>query len=157
MAVRFLLFFHLLGMVLWLGGMLVGSIWTSRARKTGDLKLVAFAYTTAHRLYRGIVGGGVALSVASGVALMFAGGRPWFRPFPEHWLFQMQIVGLLVALVTVFYVMPNAAALARLAGQAAAEGEQMSGFGAKVRRQAIVGSLLGLLLVYLVLLGALRF
>ncbi len=88
---------------------------------------------------------------------MFVTDRAWFQPFPEHWLFQMQVVGLIAALVTVLYIIPNAAALAKLANQAAADREQMSRFGAKVKRQAIAGSLLGLLLVYLVLLGALRF
>ena len=157
MAVGFLVFLHLLGMVLWLGGMFVGSIWTSRARKTGNESLLAFAYTTAHRLYRVIVGGGVALSIASGVILVFVTDRAWFQPFPEHWLFQMQVVGLIAALVTVFYIMPNATALAKLANQSAADGERTSAFAAKAKRQAIAGSLLGLLLVYLVLLGALRF
>ncbi len=156
MAVGLLVFLHLLGMVFWLGGMFVGSIWISSARKTGDESLLAFAYSTAHRLYRGIVGGGVALSIVSGVILMFVTDRAWFQPFPEHWLFQMQVVGLIAALVTVFYIIPNAAALAKLANQSAAESER-SVFAAKVRRQAIAGSLLGLLLVYLVLLGALRF
>jgi hypothetical protein len=157
MAVRLLVFLHVLGMALWLGGMLVGSLWTSRARKTGEVKLVAFAYATAARLYREVVGGGVALSIGSGIILMIATDRPWFRPLPEHWLFQMQVLGWLAALVTVFYVMPNAAALARLADQAAESGEGASSFGARVKRQAIVGSLVGLLLVYLVLLGAVRF
>lgn len=157
MPVRIWVFFHLLGMALWLGGMFALSMWTSRSRKADDLRVVAFAYSVAHRLYRGIVLGAAWLSVLSGVVLMFVTDRPWFRPFPEHWLFQMQILGIIAVLAFTFYVVPNAGALAMLAGQAAVEGEPSAAFNARVKKQAIVGSVIGAILVYQVLLGSLRF
>ncbi len=87
---------------------------------------------------------------------MFVTNRPWFRPFPEHWLFQMQVIGLLVFLVTLLYVVPNAAALARLAERAAETGEEATDFRRRLRRQVIVGSVIGTALAYVVLIGAFR-
>lgn len=151
------IFFHLLGMALWLGGMLALSLWTSRARRAGDLRVVAFAYATANRLYRTLIAAGAWVTIVAGAILMFVTSRPWFQPFPEHWLFQMQVFGLIAFLVTLFYVIPNAGALAALAGRAAEEGEEPPEFRTRVKRQAIAGSGVGLLLIYCVLLGGLRF
>lgn len=150
-------FFHLLGMAFWLGGMFTVSVWAARARKAGDVRITAFAYSAAQRLYRGVISAGAWLSIISGAALMVIGGRPWFRPFPEHWLFQMQLVGLIAFLMTVLYVVPNAGALATLAGNAAEGGQGAPEFATRVKRQAIVGSVVGGALIYLVLLGSVRF
>jgi uncharacterized membrane protein len=150
-------FLHLVGMALWLGGTFNVSLWVSRARRTGDPKTVAFAYATARRLYRSVVLSAAWISILSGAVLMIVTGRPWFRPFPDHWLFQMQVLGLIAVLATTVYVVPNAGALAKLAERAAEEGESSPEFSARLKGQAIVGSLVGALLVYAMLLGALRF
>ena len=84
---------------------------------------------------------------------MFAIEQPWFRPFPEHWLFQMQIVGLIAFLATVAFLVPNATAIAALAEADDSSAE----LRARVKKQALVGSVTGVALIYLVLLGALRF
>ena len=83
--------------------------------------------------------------------------RPWFRPFPEHWLFQMQVIGLIALILTLAVVVPNASALSALAEKAGETGAESAEFAGRVKRQAIYGSLVGVALVYLVLLGALRF
>lgn len=152
MTVKLLSFLHLLGMALWLGGTAVLGMWTGRARRSGDAKLIAFGYAAAARLYRGVVAGAAMLSLLSGVGLTLATQRPWFRPFPEHWLFQMQIVGFAAFLVTLIFLVPNAGALARLA-----ERPEDPEFATRVRRQVIVGNLVGLALIYLVILGSFRF
>lgn len=157
MFTRILLFLHLLGTVFWLGGMFTLSIWTSRARKTDEARLIAFAYHTAGRLYRGVVAGGAWVTILAGAGLVFTAGWSWFRPFPAHWLFQMQVVGILAFLVTVFFLVPNARALAALAERAISEGREPEEFRRKVKRQAIAGSAVGGALIYTVLLGALRF
>ncbi|NIW38922.1 MAG: hypothetical protein GWN32_21475, partial [Gemmatimonadetes bacterium] len=64
------LFFHLIGVALWLGGMFTISLWTSRARATGTQEVIAFAYTTARRLYRGVVAAAAAVTVVAGAILM---------------------------------------------------------------------------------------
>lgn len=153
---QFFVFLHLAGMALWLGGLFAMSLWTARSRASGDEKIVAFTYATASRLYRTLVAGSATLTIISGFVLILVTGRPLLRPFPEHWLFQMQIVGLVVYLVTMLFLMPNARALASLAGASLDSGGSPE-FGARVRRQAILGSAVGVALLYLVLLGALRF
>ncbi len=150
-------FLHLLGMATWLGSLATLGVWTSRARASGDARIVAFTYATALRLYRRLVAVSATLTVVAGALLMFVTNRPWFRPFPEHWLFQMQVIGVLVFLVTLLYVVPNSAVLARLAERAAGTGEESTDFRSRVRRQVIVGSVIGTALAYLVLLGAFRF
>ncbi|UCC48509.1 MAG: DUF2269 family protein [Gemmatimonadota bacterium] len=148
------LFLHVLGTVLWLGGVFVLSIWTSRARGTGEMRIVAFAYSTARQLYRGLVLTAATLTIVAGAILTIVTQRPWFRFFPEHWLFQMQVIGLIAFLITLIYIIPKAGALARLAERGELESPE---FRAGVKGQAIVGSAVGALLIYLVLLGALRF
>lgn len=150
-------FLHLLGMALWLGGMFTAGIWTSRARSTGNHTVVAFAYRTGRRIYRGFVSIGAWLTIVAGAILMFTTHRSWFRPFPEHWLFQMQIFGLLAFAATVLYIVPNASALKRLAEEIEETGELNPEFEKRVKRQAIVGSVVGGVLIYAVLLGSLRF
>lgn len=151
------LFLHLLGMAMWVGGMLTMGFWTARARRTGDPRVVAFVYATARRLYRGVVSSGAVLTVVGGVALMIETGRPWFRPFPEHWLFQMQVLGFVMLLVTLFYIVPASGSLADMAARAAEEGDQPAEFAVRVKRQAIAASVVGFFLIYTVLLGGLRF
>ncbi len=152
------IFLHVVGMAIWLGGLLTVGIWTSRARKTGDPGIVAFAYATAGRLYRGVISVSTWLTIVAGIVLMLLEHRAWFRPFPEHWLFQMQVLGLAAFLATVVYLVPNAGKLARLAELRAGGDESVEAeFERRVKRQAIVGSVVGLVIIYVVLMGALRF
>jgi len=148
------IFLHVLGTAFWLGGMFVLSFWTARARGTGETQIIAFAYSTARQLYRGLVLTAATLTIVAGAILMIVTQRPWFRLFPEHWLFQMQVIGFIAFLITLIYVIPKAGALARLAERDEVESPE---FRAAVKRGAVVGSAVGALLIYLVLLGALRF
>jgi len=150
------LFLHFIGVALWLGGTFTLSLWTSRARRSGQPETIAFAYATARRLYRGLVAVAATVTIVAGAILMIVTGRPFFRPFPEHWLFQMQVFGLLAFLATLFVVLPTAGRLAKLAERGGELEEDKAMFAAKVRQQAIVGSLVGALLVYVVLVSALQ-
>lgn len=150
------LFVHLLAMALWLGGMFAAGIWTARARRAGDAAVLAFAYGAARTLYRAVVAVAATFSIVSGAALMLITERPWLQPFPDHWLFQMQLLGAAAFLVTLLYVVPNSAKLAWLAERAAG-GEGSGEFAARARRQAVAGSLVGAVLVYIVLAGSVRF
>lgn len=150
------LFLHLIGAAFWLGGMFTLSLWTSRARKSGDAEVVAFSYDAARRLYNSLVAVGSILTVVAGAILMFATGRTWLRPFPEHWLFQMQVFGLIAFLLTLAIVIPNAGRLAELAARKSELEEDRARFAGRVRQQAIAGSLVGAILIYVILIGALR-
>jgi uncharacterized membrane protein len=157
MTIPLLVFLHLAGMSIWLGAMFTSSIWTSRARRTGDGSTIAFAYSTALNLYKRLVSVAAVVTVLSGGILMLVTNRPWFRPFPEHWLFQMQVIGLIALLLTLAVVVPNSSAVAALAEKTKQTGDESAEFTGRVKRQAVYGSLVGAALVYLVLLGALRF
>ncbi|NIW38923.1 MAG: hypothetical protein GWN32_21480, partial [Gemmatimonadetes bacterium] len=65
----------------------------------------------------------------------------------------MQVIGLLAFLVTLFVVLPTAGTLAALAERAGELEEDKARFAAKVKQQAMVGSLVGALLVYVILIG----
>jgi uncharacterized membrane protein len=150
------LFMHLVGVVIWMGGMFTLSIWTARARGSGDPQVIAFAYALADRVYRRMIAVAAAVTVVAGGILMVVTERPWFRMFPEHWLFQMQVVGLLALLATLFIILPNAGRLALITERGIDTDDDRLEFADRVKRQAIVGSLIGTLLGYLVLIGALR-
>ncbi len=150
------LFLHLIGVALWLGGMFTLSLWTSKARASGVQEVIAFAYATAERLYRSLIAVAATVTIVAGAILIIATGRPFLRPFPEHWLFQMQVAGMLAFLATLFIVIPTAGRLATLAERGGELEEDKAKFAAKVKQQAIVGSVVGALLVYVVLTGALQ-
>jgi uncharacterized membrane protein len=150
------LFLHLIGVALWLGGMFTLSLFTSRARASGRQEIVAFAYATARRLYRNLIAVAATVTIVAGAILMIATGRSFLQPFPDHWLFQMQVVGLLAYVATLFIVLPTAGRLSRLAELGGELEEDKAKFAAKVKQQAIIGSLVGALLVYVVLINALR-
>lgn len=151
-----LLFVHLLGIVLWLGGTLTMAGVTARAVRSGDRRLIAFAYRAAARTNRSLGLSGILLTVAGGVALMIQRGYAWFQPFPNHWLFQMQLLGILAAVVGVFYLLPIGSRLAEAAEASAAAGEDSTAFLRFRRRNAIVSSLVGLVLLVVLALGALK-
>ncbi len=154
------LFAHLLGVVLWLGLSFTLSFVTGKAARDPDPSVGAFAYRTAARLLRTLGVAGVLLTLVGGIGLISVMDYGFFRPFPHHWLFQMQVLGYVAAALTLFYQIPVADRLARAAEARAggdASGDDESGaFPGLRKRSAIVGSLIGFLLIVLVGLGAFR-
>lgn len=150
------LFLHLLGVVLWLGVSFTLSFVTGKAARLGDAGVAAFAYRAASRLNRTLGVAGVLLTLGSGIGLTVVMRYGFFRPFPHHWLFQMQLLGSIAAALALFYQLPNAERLARAAEAWARAGEQPEIFGKLRQRSAIVGSLIGFILLVLVGLGAFR-
>jgi uncharacterized membrane protein len=150
------LFTHLIGVILWLGVSFTLSFVTGRAAKDPDPSVAAFAYRTAFRLMWTLGGAGILLTLGGGVGLILVMGYGFFRPFPDHWLFQMQLLGFAVAAVALFYQIPNAERLARAAEAWARAGEQPETFRKFRRRNALVGSLIGFVLILLTGLGAFR-
>ncbi|MFW6193748.1 MAG: DUF2269 family protein [Gemmatimonadota bacterium] len=152
-----LLFVHVLGVILWVGVAVALPFVTGRARRTGDLEIASFAYGVADRLTRTIGLAGMVLTLLGGVGLVVINpAYGWFQPFPDHWLFQMQILGFLSFGVGAFYQVPLAGRLAREAEASARDGEPTERFGKLRKRHAIVGSVNGFLLLVVVLLGTVR-
>lgn len=156
------LFLHILGVVLWLGLAVTLSVVTARAGRSDDPSVARFAYRTNGTLMSTLGLAGMILTVGAGFALTAAMDYGFFRPFPEHWLFQMQLLGSVAFLVGVLYEIPLSRKLARVADRAeeAAGAGENNGAGEKLerlrKRRAIVGSINGTLLLAVLLLATLK-
>ncbi len=150
------LFLHVLGIVLWVGLAITLPFITGPAARQENLDVAAFAYTAADRLTRTLGLAGMILTLVGGIGLMAAVGYPWFRPFPNHWLFQMQVLGLVSAAVGIFYQVPLARRLAREARASAEAGTRTEEFAKYRKRHAIVGSIVGFFLLVVILLATLK-
>lgn len=149
-------FLHVLGVVLWLGVALTLALLVVWARRSGSPDAAAFAYRANARLMKALVLPGMLLTVGGGFALNAALGYGYFQPFPHHWLFQMQVWGVAAFVVGVLYQVPLSERLARAAEASAAAGEESAAFTRYRKRNAIVSSLIGLVLVVVVFLGTVR-
>lgn len=149
-------FFHILGFALWLGVTFTLAAITARAARSENLDVAAFAYRSASHLLKGPGLLGMLLTLASGLWLAGSLDYGYFRPFPNHWLFQMQLLGSVAFLLALLYQIPLADRLARAAEARAAAGEASAAFVKFRKRSAIVGSLIGFLLLVSIFLGAVR-
>ena len=139
-TLEIMLFFHLLGFALWLGVSLTLALITVRARKTGDRAIMAFTYRSALGLLRGPGLVGMLLTIGAGFGLTGMMGYGFFEPFPDHWLFQMQLLGTIAFVLVLLVQMPNADRLARAAEASAAAGEDSATFVQFQKRNALVSS-----------------
>lgn len=151
------LFLHLLGVALWLGVAVTLPFVTGRAMRRDEVETVDFAYGVSDRLMRTLGLAGILLTLAGGIALVVAvPAYGWFEPTPNHWLFQMQILGFLAAGAALLYQIPLGRKLAREAGRSAERGALTDEFRSYRKRNAVVSSVVGLILLVLVVLGTLR-
>lgn len=154
---RLFLFLHVLGVILWVGLAVALPFVTGRATREAGGETTAFAYRVSDRLMRTLGLAGIVLTVAGGVAMVaMYPGWAWFQPFPDHWLFLMEVLGLAAAAVAAAYQIPLGRKLAREAERSAEEGEPTEAFSRYRKRNAIVGSAVGLVLLALVVLGTVR-
>lgn len=152
-----LLFLHLLGLALWLGVTLTVALFSVRARRAGEPGVTAFVYRAARGLLRGPGLVGMLLTVVSGFGLVgVVPGYEYFQPSPNHWLFQMQVLGTIALLLALLVQLPDAERLARAAEASAAAGEDSAAFVRFRRRNAVVGSIIGVLLIVSIFMGATR-
>lgn len=155
-ATSLLRFVHVIGFVLWLGVTLTLALVTGKAVRTGDRGVIAFAYRVSSRILKTWGLAGMVLTLVGGFGLMFSIGYPLFQPFPNHWLFQMQVLGSLSFLVSAFYLVPISDRLADAAEASATAGEESATFRKYRRRVAVVSSIVGALLLVIIFLGTLR-
>jgi uncharacterized membrane protein len=140
---------HILGVAMWLGSGLTYAIWSSRGRNVANLDVTAFVFRTIARSQAAITVPGMFLTVISGVILTFIGPYGWFNP-EEHWLFAMQVIGLLAFVVVLVILYPRSIRVARLAEHGVRRGHQDAEFYALNRQQAVLSSIVGMLLVAVV-------
>ncbi len=148
------LFLHLLGVVLWLGLAVSLTFVTARAGRSEDPAVTRFGYRTNASLMSTLGLAGMVLTVGGGFALTEAMGYGYFQPFPRHWLFQMQLLGVVAFLIGVFYEIPLSRKLARVAEEMETAGS--SELERLRKRRAIVGSINGTILLAVLILAALK-
>lgn len=150
------LFLHVVGFILWIGVAFATMFIAVRARRSGDSAVTAFGYRTSSWLLKTVGLAGMLLTIVAGYILVPLGGYRFFEPFPHHWLFQMQVLGTLAFLVAALYQVPLSDRLARAAEASASAGEESQAFRRYRRRSAVVGSILGVILLLVVFLGTVR-
>lgn len=136
---RFMLFLHILGFVLWIGGAYAVMIAGIAARKEERSALGPLIRIQA-AIYGSVVGPGAGLAIASGLFLAFRMFGPDSAP-PSGWLMVMQVAGLVAGVITLAISIPLAGRVRRLDPV----GPQAAAFDALRTRQKMVGMASGLL------------
>ncbi len=149
-------FVHVLGVVLWMGAAVTLPFVTGRAARSDDPGVTAFAYRINARLMTTLGLTGMILTLGGGIWLTAEMPYEFFRPFPNHWLFQMQVLGIASALVGALYQVPLSRRLAREAGRAADAGEETEDFARYRKRYAIVGSVVGVVLLVVLVMATVK-
>ena len=149
-------FVHLLGVVLWMGAAVTLPFVTGRAARADAPGVTAFAYRVNARLMTTLGLGGMLLTLAGGIWLTAEMPYEFFRPFPNHWLFQMQVLGIASALVGALYQVPLSRRLAGEAEAAADAGRETEDFARYRKRYAIVGSVVGVVLFVVLVMATLK-
>ena len=151
------LFLHVLGVALWLGVAVTLPFVTGRAVREEQIAAVDFAYRVSDRLMRTLGLAGMLLTLVGGIGLVaVVPSYGWFQPTPNHWLFQMQVLGFPAVGVGLLYQIPLGKKLAREAERSAERGALTDEFRSYRKRNAVVGSVVGLILLVLVVMGTLR-
>lgn len=132
------LFLHLLGMALWMGGGF-SAMAVAIASKGEARSALATVARSQWAISRGLIFPGSLLTVVSGLFLTF---KLMHSPaMGNGWLMAMQGLGLVVALLALTFLVPNAAKLARIDPV----GEHAAYFDRLRARQKMFGSLAGIL------------
>jgi uncharacterized membrane protein len=136
--IRVMLFFHILGFVLWMGGAFAVMVASIAARRE-DRRVLGPLTRLQGAIARAVVGPGAGVTVVTGLVLtvkLFGSGAAT----PSGWLLIMQAAGLLAGILTLALTVPTAARLGRLdpIGDGAL-------FDAMRDRQRVVGMISGLL------------
>ncbi len=149
-------FLHILGVVLWMGLAISLFFLILRARRSGSPEVVAFTYRAASGMLKRVGLVGMLLTVGGGFLLTASLDYPFFQAWPEHWLFQMQLLGLVAFGLAVLYQIPLSDRLARAAEASAAAGEESAAFAKYRKRNVIVSSVVGTLLLIVLVMATLK-
>jgi uncharacterized membrane protein len=147
--IRTLLFLHILGFVLWIGGAYAIMIASIASRKEERSALAPIVRIQA-AIYGSVVGPGAGVAVISGLVLTFKMFGPDAAP-PSVWLIVMQVTGLLAGIVMLAFVIPTAGRLRRLDPV----GASAAAFDALRQRQRVTGMVSGVLVLVALVAGVL--
>ena len=139
---EFLLYVHLLGVVVWIGGGALFAVWGGRARRSGQPTLVIFVAETIAWLVDWVIVPAALVTLVSGVLLADLAKKP------PTWL--MVKVGVVaIGVVVVFAVQrPTAKALVHaLHGTGKKAGAQVPGLARRQARVGMIGGVLALIIM----------
>jgi len=139
---EFLLYVHLLGVVVWIGGGALFAIWGGRARRTAQPTVVIFVAETIAWLVDWVIVPAALVTLVSGVLLADLAKKP------PTWL--MVKVGVVaIGVVVVFAVQrPTAKALVHaLHGTGKKAGAQVPGLARRQARVGMIGGVLALIIM----------
>lgn len=145
---RALLFLHLLGFTMWLGGAIASMI-VGIAARGEDRPALGAVVRAQSKLTRIAIAPGALLTVLSGLILTFQLSSGDLAGF-SIWLVIMQGAGIIAALITLLIALPTAARLGRLdpTGEAARYFDELR------QRQRVVASISGTLGLVALFAGA---
>lgn len=137
--IKLMLFLHILGFLLWMGGAIAVMITGIAARK--EERAVLGPLVRMQASITGImVGPGAGVTVVTGLILAFRMFGT-AQPAPSGWIMIMQAAGLLAGIITLAFAIPAAGRLRRMDPL----GPQAAAFDALRSRQRVVGTISGLL------------
>ncbi|MBX3146671.1 MAG: hypothetical protein KF785_07840 [Gemmatimonadales bacterium] len=149
--IRFWVFVHLLGMVLWLGGA-AGAMAVSIAGRREAREQLATVARLLRTIYNSAVFPGSLAVVVSGLVLTLTMyGSPGAMAAITHQLMTMQVAGLAAALITLIVLVPNSSRLARL--DPVSHAAQFDHLRKKQARLGMISGLLGLLALISAVMG----
>jgi hypothetical protein len=143
---RLMLFGHLLGSAMWIGGALAGMLIAFAAREEPPA-VRAGLFRTLAKLHTMVIGIGAMLAVTTGIVLTMwhtANGGGDIMREPRLWV--MQGTGLLGGILVMFMGLPTAVKMGGLA-VAAEDGTFPRAFEMYRRRQAVISSIAGVLAI----------
>jgi hypothetical protein len=138
-VIKLMLFLHVLGFVLWMGGAFAIMV-SSIAARNEDRSALGPLVRIQAGIAGSLVGPGAGITVASGLILTFRMFGT-AQPAPSVWIMVMQAAGLLAGILTLAFTIPAAGRLRRMDPL----GPQAAMFDALRGRQRVVGSISGLL------------
>lgn len=142
----FVLFLHLLGSALWIGGAIAAMVIAIAARRE-SAAIRAGAFRLLARVHSLVIGLGALLAVGTGVLLtmqLVSDGRSDLMSSPAIWV--MQGTGLIGGLLVLFLGLPTAVKMGGLAVPTEG-GQLLPAFERYRKRQAVVSSVAGVLAI----------
>jgi len=142
-----LLYLHVLGFVVWIGGGALFAIWGGRARRSGQPPLVIFVAETIAWLMDWVIVPAAIVTIVSGVLLAVAAD---LAMKPPTWLV-VKVALVAIGVVLVFAIQrPTARALVHaLHATGKKAGAQVPGLARRQVRLGMIGGVLALIIIWL--------
>jgi hypothetical protein len=142
--IKLMLFLHILGFVLWMGGAFAVMVSSVAARRE-DRSVLGSLVRIQAAINGSVVGPGAGLTIVTGLILTFKAFGPGGLP-PNVWLMLMQGTGILAGILTLVVTIPTSGKLRRL--DPAANAAVFDALRVRQRVVSSVSGVLGLIALY---------